>query len=405
MYMDKSKSLSPVIKIINECIKSGDSKELSTLCSYADQCPNLTRSVALSAWNSMDAKTLKYMELKELFIFFSQRHDIGSVADYFSEEMESEETPFTDSLKEEYIATLAPISTPAVVKNARYVLDHVRTKMESIIGKNVLDFDRNDMIAGLSNLKLTTTKSIQKTYSIIKGYVTWASKKRICPAMEILDSITSADIPIARGTSEKIIPTPESLLEIIEEIKKPGWFNTDSAAVILVWCGLSLEEALSLKNEDVDIINGLIHFNGKTIEIPPVLKKVISDYALNDEVESGVAGGGTHLEADDIGYFLKKFLLPGRKANRGEPIKLKRLRDMLHEFAVEYSESTGVDRKINERVLRESGALWRLWKKETDGYIITKEDVQKEFPQKNNQSITDFLRLYAQYKKNFTNVD
>lgn len=291
------------------------------------------------------------------------------------------------------------------------VIVYLRTggkSIESFFKKDLCDLNKDEAIAGLSNLKYYIPDSIRKAIHSISVYAEWCrSKVYIAPQKIAFETIKASTVPLDGGVAKHMIMSPSDLVDVLETVSNLDEGRYEVIALCLAWLGIDTQEAISLRNEEVDTLNGIITVSEskkpRTIDkIPDGILNALQKYVANDQV---VDGKGTVRELDDLGYFLKRriAILTPPSSLTGRPLDVHSIRNGIVTLSSKYSEISDTNREFDTSAVMMSGKMFRLSELEFAGEDIT-DDIIADIVcvptgTKRATIVRDMRALYEAYKR------
>lgn len=206
-------------------------------------------------------------------------------------------------------------------------------KAEKEIGKSLEEgYTKKDYINLFSKLKLATPHSLNPRKTTIRHYVEWLQTQGVLgdDPLSALDSVSYRDLDIGEYYDEGYFKDFGSLHDQIEsaliatEVVDDRRYGTEITAIYLAWCGVTAEEAIDIKKEDVH--EDYISVSGRIVRPIPAIMSYINEY--KEETEYNVMlpqGIGTYK------YVWSEYLL--RSTRRDHIQVAKHLRALLLMFS------------------------------------------------------------------------
>ena len=133
-------------------------------------------------------------------------------------------------------------------------------KTENVIGKHLEDgYAREEYISLFNKLKLTTPQSMTPRKTTIRNYIQWLCEQGVLDEepLKALDSVTYHDINADDYYENGFFKDFGDLKDKIEsaliatEVIDDRRYGTEVTAILLAWCGITAEEAITIRKEDV----------------------------------------------------------------------------------------------------------------------------------------------------------
>lgn len=298
---------------------------------------------------------------------------------------------YNEKIKNEYLSTL-PIATAKSQKSYFQKIEAYEKKLQ----KDILFFSNAEFGIMMQEIKgLSIGSSLYNLPGCIKRYGKWYSENytpvdfqtaftvdylKISPSyykspLELIEDIDSVIIDL---TQEQGIPL-NIIAGYLKEIRLR--YNVGIGIILLSWCGLTIDEIINLKSENVLKEENKIYIEDKKAlaSIDPSIMFVLSQIKTGQSYAKIVVNTDTSGQMSErvfvledfqyTEYFLKK---RGKSANYTNPISKNLINLSLSELNNNKKNIT-----FSLKMLRENGMLYAAYqksKKEIDMYGANKEN-------------------------------
>lgn len=264
----------------------------------------------------------------------------------------------------------------SVIKGYNMVFKKVN-HLEEKYNKDLKEFNYEELLNVLPNIKSTSYQSINVKWTLLKKY------------MEYYDNLDYTKITqedLKKYIEEKTLRyvTREQLLDRIEHSLNNA---QDKAIVMLLFEGVmgkAYNDLLNLKVSDIDFENNCINLDNQIIDIHPSTTKILDETRLQKIYEK--FGTGSSIGTGDISYELNpksEYLIKSKPSsrNRGgrEPIKVAGIKTRLDKItkSLNMEGLTGLS-------IYHSGIIEKLIELENEyNKTFTKNDVEEQLKKLN----------------------
>lgn len=197
-------------------------------------------------------------------------------------------------------------SVPASIRRRCSPLFDGLYEIELVGNQDIAEMGHIHLAKAFEVLGHYNRKYIASALSSINQYLKWSVRSNR-PTHECWrngEMLVPDDVDTAEAMRQSCYRDAKMLREVINERIDIDNMQTAPPLAVLAWMDFDLEAALSIKNEDVDLVNKTIC--GRTI--PEELFEIIKRYYLvGDSFVMVGAGNGAQrqLHVEDLGFFLK----------------------------------------------------------------------------------------------------
>ena len=286
-----------------------------------------------------------------------------------------------------------------------FCIETAQKLIEDIYEKDIALCSSDEICKAFERSYLYNIGSIRSILASVSKYFVWCIETRAFPIFRNeAKYVKIHEIDCSNGIVHCFIRSPEDLICKLRNVYSDDSGQEVIPTIIFKWIGLSYNEIINLRNEDVDLQNAQIHVNSdaKTTvyNIPSVFIESLNIYKNTNVSERSAANTWT-VYADDIGFFVKKMLAKNSK-KAGKSITVKQLRDSVYRFSVLYSDKKNDIFRFDQDSIEKSALCYKLYQLEMSGEdISSKELIYKLTGYVSSALYKDLLTLYKTYKKVF----
>lgn len=273
---------------------------------------------------------------------------------------------------------------------------------EQSVSLDVAEMDKGLCLKALQNAGINEYGGIRSYISRLRTYVKWCKENNIFPSIPGgIFEVSPDDVDITDSLKGVLFKDEFDLLESIRLVRDFDSGYPEVAAFCLYWLGLTKDEAVSLKDTDVDLENKIIYGRNGTIAegFSDAVCDILSRY--RNCKWSTRANGSTIMRVRkdfSTDTFLKRMLTDGSK-KFGKPVTKEQITAICYDMMADYSELGFPYRHSFSNVWR-CGGFNRMHKLEQSGIDVTNRPVV-ETVFRGKKSYYDTLRMYQYYKKVF----
>lgn len=267
---------------------------------------------------------------------------------------------------------------------------------ELALGKDLSEMNRSEALSVLSGFGVNDPLTAMNVLSAIRGYVRWVEE---CENREVgtgFSEINASSIDYADSLRGVLFTSEDDLLNSIRVITSFSDGVEAAPVLLFAWIGLSISETLSLKNEDVDLVNRTVVSGGFKAEISEKIADALAEYR---SAESAKRDHGVNcislLRDNSTGLFVTRMLPPG-SSQFGIPFTKMQMDAKISRLAARYTD-LGFKRRHTFTNAWRSGVCNRLLQAEKSGSVIDKTLVSKVT--RGGKGYYPTLKLYEVYKK------
>jgi len=268
---------------------------------------------------------------------------------------------------------------------------------ESNLDKEVAEMSKREIIDGLSRIHYISYTSIRTDLYVLKKYFNWYNSNINQINVENAISISAEDIDLSESLRAELVKEEDELIGILSfTTANEGYYEIP--VILLSWCGLTLDEILKLRNEDVIFKDGSVFVQSDRKVLYIRSEKIIDLLKDYRSTKSRVVEchGRRELFPDEIGFFIKNMVTVNSKFI-GKPLTATAVRkkiDAYNRITPEHIKKITIDGVFL------SGGMHRILENEIETGKISTEVVVNELRAKLRLA-NDAVNLYRAYKKAF----
>lgn len=253
-----------------------------------------------------------------------------------------------------------------------------------------------------NTIDITSLQSAQLYARVLNKYVRWLSSIHTNRQFDVTELNARSDFDFVSAIQKSHY---KSFVDIIDDVSNlyeydQGYVSMPS--LCFAWLGVATKDAPLIKNTDVDLMNGVLTYNGTFIKIEPFMLSILRQYCKTDVAERK-QHYTTHvvykLTSD---YFLYK-MVTVNSAKQPTPVSVNSMVVAIQDLKDLLPNGNASKEKLTYNNVYRSGGYARLYKLEKQGVKIAIENerlIKKAFGSAGMQ-FTDLTFQYQAYKKAF----
>lgn len=273
---------------------------------------------------------------------------------------------------------------------------------EQQIGSDFAEMNRDSCLYTLQNAGINEYGGIRNYITRLKSYVEWCKKNNIFPSIPGgIFEVSPDDVDITDSLKGVLFKDEFDLLESIRLVRDFDSGYPEVAAFCLYWVGLTKDEAVLLKDTDVDLEDKVVYGHDGIIAegFSDAICDVLNRY--RNCKWSTRANGSTIMRVRkdfSADTFLKRMLTDGSK-KFGMPVTKTQITALCQDVVTDCSALGLPSRHTFQNVWR-CGRFNQLYKLEQSGMdVMNRPVIETVF--RGKKSYYDTLRMYQYYKKVF----
>ncbi len=184
---------------------------------------------------------------------------------------------------------------------------------EQHFGVELHQMDRDQLVQAISEVCRFNIRSIVSIISVLKTYTKWCKMKGYLPHQydeykeykkHPVFTIDVEDIDFSVSFKKFLLKDPRDVAEFLDICCDRNDGNPLIPVSILCWSGVQSRDVYTVKDSDVDTLNGTIQYAGETFDVPKELKQWLRDYHDTDCVVKQLRAQVT-FEREPSDYFIK----------------------------------------------------------------------------------------------------
>lgn len=269
-------------------------------------------------------------------------------------------------------------------------------------GLDIAEMGKNLSAQALERTGINEYSGIRSYITRLREYVRWCKENNIFPSIPGgIFEVSPDDVDITDSLRGVLFKDEFDLLESIRLVRDFDSGYPEVAAFCLYWLGVTKDEAVSLKDTDVDLENRIVYGQDGIIAegFSDDICNVLSRYR-NCKWSTRPNGNTISRVRKDLSVdtFLKRMLTDGSK-KFGKPVAKEQITAICYDMMTDYSELGFPYRHSFSNVWR-CGGFNRMYKLEQSGVdVMNRPVIETVF--RGKKSYYDTLRMYQYYKKVF----
>lgn len=276
---------------------------------------------------------------------------------------------------------------------------------ERLISKDIAEMSKAEAIASISNLEFLELNSLESILTAIKGYAKWCIANRVFDNAECgVLQITPNDIDPSASISKMFFRDEHDFLYSMRKVREFDELQNDVIALIFAWLGLSLDEALDIRDEDIDFETRKIYDRSGVVLVPWISDEFTEILYQYQRAKSAIRQNGTttYEVIKDLSHdgFIKR-ICSANSDKLGTKIPPRQLVSAINKLNQKYI-ALGFGPRFSVQNAQRCGGLHRLWIMEQSGFVVEDKKnastVEEVYGSKQYRKI---LWQYKYYKKAF----
>lgn len=244
---------------------------------------------------------------------------------------------------------------------------------EVLFAKDIAEMTVNEASAAVQRLELIELSSAESALSVIKCYVRW------CLENGIFDNadggflkLSVSDIDPSRLMSKVLFRDERDFIYAMHKVRNFDELQNDVIALVLGWLGLSIDEALDLRDSDVDFESRKIYNRNGAVIVPWISDELIEILSVYQRTKSAIRQNGTttYEVVKDLAHdgFIKR-VCSASSDKLGTKIPARQIISAIEKMNRQYV-SLGFASRFSMTNVQRCGGLHRLWQMEQNGVVI-----------------------------------
>lgn len=309
---------------------------------------------------------------------------------------------YNSEVKERFLSEYA--SGGSNVKNIRGRFESI-SNTEQLLSKDMAEMSKAEAISALNQLEFLEMGTAEGFLTITKIYTRW------CQRNEVFDNITGgflqvslSDIDPSASISKMFFRDEHDFLYSMRKVREFDELQNDVIALIFAWLGLSLDEALDIRDEDIDFETRKIYDRNGVVLVPWISDEFTEILYQYQRAKSAIRQNGTttYEVIKDLSHdgFIKR-VCSANSDKLGTKIPPRQLVSAINKLNQKYI-ALGFGPRFSVQNAQRCGGLHRLWMMEQSGFVVEDKKnastVEEVYGSKQYRKI---LWQYKYYKKAF----
>lgn len=264
---------------------------------------------------------------------------------------------------------------------------------ERLLSKDIAEMSKDEAIASINKLEFIEMGSAESILSALKCYVKWCIDNKVFEnAIYGFLQVSLSDIDPSVSMSKIFFRDERDFLYSMHKVREFDELQNDVIALILAWLGLSLDEALYIRDEDIDFEARKIFDRNGGVLVPWISDEFAEVLYQYQRTKSAVRQNGTttYEVIKDLSYdgFIKR-VCSANSDKLGTKIAARQLVSAINKLNQRYV-SLGFSPRFSIQNAQRCGGLHRLWLMEQSGFVVD---------DKKNASVVEEVYGSKQYRK------
>lgn len=269
-------------------------------------------------------------------------------------------------------------------------------------GLDIAEMGKNLSAQALERTGINEYSGIRSYITRLREYARWCEKNNIFPSIPGgIFEVSPDDVDITDSLKGVLFKDEFDLLESIRLVRDFDSGYPEVAAFCLYWVGLTKDEAVLLKDTDVDLENKIVYVHDGIVaeDFSDAICDVLNRYR---NCKWSTRANGTTLMSVrkdlSVDTFLKRMLTDGSK-KFGKPVTKEQIATLCQDVVTDCLALGFPSRHTFQNVWR-CGGFNRMYKLEQSGVdVMNRPTIETVF--RGKKSYYDTLRMYQYYKKVF----
>lgn len=276
---------------------------------------------------------------------------------------------------------------------------------EQLLSKDIAEMSKMEAISAINKLEFIELSSAESILSAIKGYVRWCIDNKVFDnAAGGFLQVALSDIDPSVSMSKMFFRDEHDFLYSMRKVREFDELQNDVIALIFAWLGLSLDEALGIRDEDIDFEAQKIYDRHGTVLVPWISNEISDILQQYQRMKSAIRQNGTtsYEVIKDLSHdgFIKR-VCSANSERLGTKIPPRQLVSAINKMNQKYVE-LGFKPRFSIQNAQRCGGLYRLWIMEQSGFAVDDKHnagtVEEVYGSKQYRKI---LWQYKHYKRAF----
>lgn len=309
---------------------------------------------------------------------------------------------YNSEVKERFLSEYS--SKGSNVKNIRGRFDQIG-ESEQLLSKDLAEMTASEAISALNKLEFLELGSAEGFLSVVKRYTRW------CQEDAAFENIVGGflelsinDIDPSVSMSKMFFRDEQDFLYSMRKVRGFDELQNDVIALIFGWLGLSIDEALEIRDDGIDFESRKIYDRNGTVLIPWISDAFAEVLYQYQRTKSAIRQNGTttYEVVKDLSHdgFIKR-VCSATSEKLGTKIPPRQMVSAINKLNQKYI-ALGFGPRFSMQNVQRCGGLHRLWLMEQSGFRVddkkNAKTVEEVYGAKQYRKI---LWQYRYYKKAF----
>lgn len=276
---------------------------------------------------------------------------------------------------------------------------------ERLLSKDIAEMSKTEAISVANQLEFLEMGSTEGFLSVVKSYVRWCENNAVFE--HIADGflqISLNDIDPSAFMSKVFFRDEQDFLYAIRKVREFDELQNDVIALIFGWLGLSMDEALDIRDEDIDFETRKIYDRSGVVLVPWISDAFTEILQQYQRAKSAIRQNGTtnYEVIKDLSYdgFIKR-VCSANSDKLGTKLPARQVASAIEKMNRQYV-ALGFASRLSMRNAQRCGGLHRLWIMEQSGFVVDdKKNASTVEEVYGSSKYRKILWQYKHYKRAF----
>jgi len=301
---------------------------------------------------------------------------------------------YNEAIKLEFIESIKNAGTKKVAKS---LFRKTGAICESSLDKDIAVMEASEILGILEQIGHLNYMTLRVDVYLLKRYAKWYNQHVCTTDLSKISSLSAMDVDLSKAFNAGLIKDEDELMGVLSFIAaSDGYFEIP--VILMSWLGLTLEEILSLKNEDVIFKDNSVFMQTHRKMICTDSDRIVSALREYKSVKSSIRShrGDWIVYPDDLGLFIKNMVTKDSKF-LGRPVTTSIVRKKIEQYN---RNIPGNMKQITVDNVLLSGRLHRILESEITTGKVLPETIVNELRIR-LVLVNDGIAMYNSYKKAF----
>lgn len=277
---------------------------------------------------------------------------------------------YNSEVKERFFNEYASKGTNTAYTEARF---EIIGNFEHLLSKDIAEMSKSEAISAINQIEFLEMGSAEAFLSHVKSYVKWCQDNKVfnsCIAGALQVSLN--DLDPSTQMARVFFRDEQDFLYAIRKVREFNELQNDVIALIFGWLGLSVDEALDIRDEDIDFETRKIYDRSGVVLVPWISDEFADILQQYQRANSAIRQNGTttYEVIKDLSYdgFIKR-ICSANSDKIGTKLPARQVVSAIDRLNRQYIE-LGYAPRFSMRNAQRCGGLHRLWLMEQSGFDV-----------------------------------